>query len=94
MVCGECGASYRRRTERGKVVWRCATRIEKGRASCESSPTLEEEHLKDVVMKKAFKNTGYYDEEKLKTDVKSIKVYENRLIIVLDMGVEREVVFL
>jgi site-specific DNA recombinase len=30
LVCGDCGASYRRRTERGKVVWRCATRIEKG----------------------------------------------------------------
>ncbi len=31
LVCGGCGASYRRRTERGKVVWRCATRIEKGK---------------------------------------------------------------
>lgn len=31
LVCGDCGASYRRRTERGKVVWRCATRIEKGK---------------------------------------------------------------
>jgi site-specific DNA recombinase len=26
LVCGYCGASYRRRTERGKVVWRCATK--------------------------------------------------------------------
>jgi len=31
LVCGDCGASYRRRTERGKVVWRCATRIEQGK---------------------------------------------------------------
>jgi len=29
LVCGDCGVPYRRRTERGKVVWRCATRIEK-----------------------------------------------------------------
>lgn len=43
LVCGDCGASYRRRTERGKVVWRCATRIEKRKDSCPSFPTLDEE---------------------------------------------------
>lgn len=42
LVCGDCGASYRRRTERGKVVWRCATRIEKGKEACPNSPTLYE----------------------------------------------------
>ena len=35
--CEYCGASYRRRTERGKVVYRCATRIEKGRGACPKS---------------------------------------------------------
>ena len=45
LVCGYCGASYRRRTERGKVIWRCATRIEKGRSECSNSPSLEEEML-------------------------------------------------
>ena len=94
LVCGECGASYRRRTERGKVMLRCATRIEKGRASCESSPTLEEEHLKDVVVHEVFGGAGYYDGEKLKKDVRSIKVYEDKLIIVLNTGAEREVAFL
>jgi site-specific DNA recombinase len=34
LVCGDCGASYRRRTERGKAVWRCATRIENGKEAC------------------------------------------------------------
>lgn len=29
LVCEECGASFRRRTERGKVVYRCATRMDK-----------------------------------------------------------------
>ncbi len=42
LVCSDCGASYRRRTERGKVVWRCATRIEKGKEACPHSPTLDE----------------------------------------------------
>ncbi|WP_459768169.1 recombinase zinc ribbon domain-containing protein [Alkaliphilus crotonatoxidans] len=40
LVCGDCGASYRRRRERNKVVWRCATRIEKGKDICSHSPTL------------------------------------------------------
>ena len=40
LECEECGAAYRRRTERGKVVYRCATRIEKGREACKESPTI------------------------------------------------------
>jgi site-specific DNA recombinase len=48
LVCGDCGASYRRRTERGKVVWRCATRIEKGKEVCQHSPTLDEGWLQTV----------------------------------------------
>ena len=27
LVCGDCGASYRRRTERGKVMWRCEIQL-------------------------------------------------------------------
>ena len=46
LICGECGASFRRRTERGKVVYRCATRIDKGREACKESPTVEEEWVK------------------------------------------------
>ena len=49
LVCGYCGAGFRRRTERGKVVWRCATRVEKGRKACPESPTLKnEEIIKEV----------------------------------------------
>lgn len=47
LVCGYCGASYRRRTERGKVVWRCATRIEKGKEACAVSPTINEVWIKE-----------------------------------------------
>ena len=42
LSCEYCGASYRRRTERGKVVYRCATRMEKGRSSCPKSITIIE----------------------------------------------------
>ena len=46
LECDECGAPYRRRTERGKVVYRCATRVEKGRDACKDSVTVEEEWIK------------------------------------------------
>lgn len=51
LMCGECGALYRRRTERGKVVWRCAVRIEKGKGKevCPNSPTLDEEWIKGIL---------------------------------------------
>ena len=40
LECAECGAPYRRRTERGKVVYRCATRVENGREACKDSVTV------------------------------------------------------
>lgn len=46
LACGNCGASYCRRTERGKVLWKCATRIEKCKNECALSPALNEEWLK------------------------------------------------
>jgi len=54
LVCGYCGAGFRRRTERGKVVWRCATRVEKGRNVCQESPTLKNKEIID-------KNLRAYD---------------------------------
>ena len=40
LKCEYCGANYRRRTERGKVVYRCATRMDKGRSACSHSKTI------------------------------------------------------
>lgn len=62
LVCGDCGASYRRRTERGKVVWRCATRIEKGKNICSHSPTLDEKWVKNILGEKICENGGYNEE--------------------------------
>lgn len=52
--CGYCGRTYRRRTERGKIVYRCATRIEKGRDACNNSITLNEE----IIEEKTFENNS------------------------------------
>lgn len=70
--CEECGATFRRRTERGKVVYRCATRIEKGREACKESPTIEEEWIKTEIGKKVC--GGEYDEEVVKKNVDRVLI--------------------
>lgn len=74
LVCGDCGASYRRRTERGKVVWRCATRIEKGKEACPHSPTLDEGWLQDTLSAAVCQN-GVYDESAIRNEVDKIQVW-------------------
>lgn len=59
LECGYCGASYRRRTERGRVVWRCATRMEKGRDMCVDSFTIKEELIKRVLAEAVCSSEGY-----------------------------------
>ena len=72
LECEACGATYRRRTERGKVVYRCATRIEKGREACKASPTIEEEWLKIEIGKRVC--GGEYDEEVVRKRVDKVLV--------------------
>ncbi|UWO79659.1 zinc ribbon domain-containing protein [Enterocloster asparagiformis] len=61
MVCGDCGGGFRRRTERGKIVWRCGTRMEKGKVECENSPTLNDQYIRDMLGKIVC--NGEYDEK-------------------------------
>ena len=68
LECEECGATYRRRTERGKVVYRCATRIEKGREACKESPTIGEEWIKEELGKRIC--GGEYDEEVIRKKIR------------------------
>lgn len=79
LVCGDCGASYRRRTERGKVLWRCATRIEKGKHECALSPTLNEEWLKEHLT--ALICDGIYDEGAVKSKLGRIEVYDGHILV-------------
>jgi len=79
LVCGDCGASYRRRTERGNVVWRCATRIEKGKEACSESPTINEEWIKENL---AYTVCGeLYDENNIRERVDQISVYQKYLTV-------------
>lgn len=79
LVCGNCGAGYRRRTERGKVLWRCGTRMEKGKETCKHSPTLNDQQIKDILGKTVC--NGNYDENIVKEVVERIDVYEKQIII-------------
>ena len=80
LVCGDCGASYRRRTERGKVVWRCATRIEKGKEACSNSPTLDEGWVKKVLSEMACKG-DIYDERVIRNRIDKIRVFKENILI-------------
>lgn len=79
LVCGNCGAGFRRRTERGKIVWRCGMRMEKGKKACKHSPTLQDEQIKKILADVLC--DGIYDENIVKEEVKRIDVYEEQIII-------------
>ena len=52
VVCGKCGALYRRvtwyRKGEKQIMWRCGTRLD-GKANCPDSPTIEETILQAAV---------------------------------------------
>ena len=85
LVCGDCGASYRRRTERGKVVWRCATRIEKGKEACPHSPTLDEGWIQDVLGEAVCQNE-VYDESSIRNEVDKVQIFETFILISCNDG--------
>ena len=78
LECGYCGASYRRRTERGKVVWRCGTRMEKGRDKCGYSPTLNEEGIKGI-LGEVICEYGIYDEEVVRNMVEKVLIFDKHI---------------
>ncbi len=55
LICGKCGAPYRRTTwaKKGKkkIVWRCGCRLDFGTQFCCESPTLEENALHEAIMR-------------------------------------------
>lgn len=87
LECGYCGESYRRRTERGKVVWRCATRMEKGKDRCSDSPTLKEERITEV-LRDVVCERGIYDEGIIWYRVDRILVFSKYMDIYYKKGHE------
>lgn len=54
VICGECGAKYRRvtwaRNNKKKIVWRCTERLTNGTKNCKNSPIILEEDLNNVII--------------------------------------------
>lgn len=80
LECGYCKACYRRRTERGKVVWRCGTRMEKGRDRCGDSPTLKADWIKEI-LGDVVCGGNIYDEEIVRDKVDRILMFDDHIII-------------
>lgn len=80
LVCGDCEASYRRRMERGKVVWRCATRMEKGKEACTNSPTLDEEWVKKILSEMVC-DKGSYDEKIIRNKIDKIQIFDELITV-------------
>lgn len=54
-MCGECGSRFRRctwsRNGKRKIVWRCINRLDYGTKYCKDSPSIEEEVLKNAIVR-------------------------------------------
>lgn len=62
------------------MVWRCATRIEKGKDACTHSPTLDEEWIKKTLAKTVCGN-GAYDESIIRDEVDKTQVFDTYIIV-------------
>ena len=75
VVCGQCGALYRRvtwyRKGEKQIMWRCGTRLD-GKSNCPDSPTLEENKLQSAVME-AICHQYIHKEEALEVTMQSIR---------------------
>ena len=75
VVCGQCGALYRRvtwyRKGERKIVWRCGARLD-NKANCTQSPTLEEPALQAAVME-AISQQYLHKGETIEVTMQSIR---------------------
>ena len=75
VVCGKCGALYRRvtwyRKGEKQIMWRCGTRLD-GKANCPDSPTIEENKLQSAVME-AISQQYIHKDEAVEVTMQSIR---------------------
>ena len=75
VMCGKCGALYRRVTwcckGEKQIMWRCGTRLD-GKTNCPDSPTIEETALQDAVME-AISQQYLHKDDTLETTMQSIR---------------------
>lgn len=79
LVCGYCGKGYRRRTERGKVLWRCSERMEKGKKECSESPTINDKWIRNILAKEVC--DGIYNENIVRDRILEIEAYNDYIVL-------------
>jgi hypothetical protein len=71
LICGECGSPYRRITRSGgEVVWRCANRVEHGKAYCKASVSVTDTAVKEFLCRAL--DMPVFDEQAVRNSVESI----------------------
>ena len=82
LVCGECGKNYRRITRKdGKIVWRCADRVENGKqAVCQNNHSILECEAKRIICD-CFE-IDQFDASTVKDSVDRIEISANEIIII------------
>ncbi len=82
IFCGECGASYRRRTRKtnkgNELFWRCANRIEHGNRICKNSITVSNDKIEKAIADKLL--LYRYDEEVVKQYLNKIEISDEILV--------------
>ncbi len=78
VICGECGAKYRRvtwsRNGTKKIVWRCSERLKNGIKNCKNSPTIYEEDLHKAILDslKEMLPKSYDIAKKVRNEIESV----------------------
>lgn len=73
MICEECGSPYRRITRSGgEVLWRCANRVEHGKAYCKASVTVTDTAMKEFLCREL--DIPVFDEQTVRNSVEFITV--------------------
>ncbi|GAE02576.1 hypothetical protein CBO05C_2266 [Clostridium botulinum B str. Osaka05] len=62
------------------MVWRCVTRVEKGKEACTNSSTFDEEWIREVLREKVC-DGGVYDENTVRNTINKIKIFNDHLEI-------------
>lgn len=82
VICGECGAKYRRVTwsKRGKkkIVWICIERLTNGTKNCKNSPTIPEEDLHKAILDNVKRILGNHNfvKDKVRDEIEAV-LYKN-----------------
>ena len=82
LVCGECGKNYRRITRKdGKIVWRCADRVEnRKQAVCQNNHSVVECDIKRIICD--YFETDQFDASAVKDAFDPIEISANEIVII------------